>query len=69
MTISAKTISIVVLLFLPCAIDAGVTVNKLFTSDMVLQHGKTVPVWGTAAAGKQVTVTINGQSKTATPAS
>jgi sialate O-acetylesterase len=44
---------------------SNVTLNGLFTSNMVLQHGKPVPVWGTAAAGENVSVKINGQTKTA----
>jgi sialate O-acetylesterase len=52
-------------LFAAAAAWANVTMNPLFTSDMVLQHGKPVPVWGTAAPGEQVTVKINGQQKTA----
>ena len=37
-----------------------------FTDGAVLQQGMKVPVWGTAAAGEQVTVTFAGQAKTAT---
>lgn len=39
--------------------------NGLFTSEMVLQHGMALPVWGTAAAGEKITVRISGQAKTA----
>jgi|GEM_PF-842903 len=39
----------------------------VFGDHMVLQRGKTVPVWGWAKdAGQKVTVTFNGQTKTAT---
>jgi hypothetical protein len=30
--------------------------NGLFTSNMVLQHGMAVPVWGTASAGERLAV-------------
>ncbi|MDB5104887.1 MAG: Sialate O-acetylesterase [Fibrobacteres bacterium] len=43
----------------------GITPNRLFTSNMVLQHGMAVPVWGTASAGETVTVKIKNQVKTA----
>ena len=37
----------------------------LFSDHLVLQSGKPVPVWGWAAPGEEVTVTIAGQSKSA----
>lgn len=37
----------------------------LFTEKMVLQRGKEIPVWGTAAPGAAVTVTLQGKSYTA----
>jgi len=36
--------------------------NSLFTSNGVLQQGVTVPVWGTANEGEQVTVSFAGQT-------
>lgn len=56
------------LLFILCAtvIQADVTLSRLFSDHMVLQRGKSVPVWGTAAPGEGVTVTFAGQSLTAT---
>lgn len=36
--------------------EAKVTMPQLFQTGMVLQRGKTVPVWGKADAGEQVTV-------------
>ena len=39
-----------------------------FTDGAVLQRETKVPVWGTADAGEQVTVTFAGQTKTATAA-
>lgn len=54
-------------LILPLALAtgalAGVALDPIFTSDMVLQRGMQVPVWGTATAGGIVTVRINGQVK------
>ena len=34
-----------------------------FRDGLVLQHGKPLPVWGTAYPGEQVTLELNGQSK------
>lgn len=41
---------------------ADVTPNPLFADGMVLQQGMKVPVWGTAADGEEVTVTLQGQT-------
>jgi sialate O-acetylesterase len=46
--------------------QANVAVTNLFSNHMVLQRAVTVPVWGTGGSGEQVTVTFNGQTKTAT---
>ncbi len=35
--------------------------NPIFSRDMVLQRGREVPVWGTAASGERVTVSYRGQ--------
>ena len=40
------------------AARADVKLHSLFTDNMVLQRDKTVPVWGTAAAGEKVTVQV-----------
>ncbi len=40
---------------------AEVQVNSLFSDNAVLQQGVRMPVWGTAANGEEVTVTIAGQ--------
>jgi sialate O-acetylesterase len=45
---------------------AEVAPSALFTDHAVLQSGMAVPIWGAAAAGERVTVTINGQTQTAT---
>ncbi|MCF7730620.1 MAG: hypothetical protein K9N23_02990 [Akkermansiaceae bacterium] len=48
------------------AAGAAVAIRTPFSSNMVLQRGKPVPVSGTAAANKGITVTFNGQTKTTT---
>ena len=50
---------------LPAA-RADVTLHKLFSDHIVLQRDAKVPVWGWADAGEKVTVSIAGQSKSAT---
>ena len=47
---------------------AGGNPVVLFASGMVLQREAVVPVWGRAAPGEQVSVTIAGQTKSATTA-
>jgi sialate O-acetylesterase len=41
---------------------AEVIVDPMFSDNMVLQREMKVPVWGTAAAGENVTVTFRGQT-------
>lgn len=41
---------------------AKVTINSLFSDNMVIQRDKKVAVWGTAAAGEKITVAIEKQS-------
>jgi sialate O-acetylesterase len=45
---------------------ADVKLAGVFTEHMVLQQGIPAPVWGTAEANEQVTVTVGGQSAQAT---
>ena len=45
---------------------AEVKVSPLFADHMVLQHGAEVPVWGTAAAGEAVTVSVADRKASAT---
>jgi sialate O-acetylesterase len=54
------------LLLLAAAAFSNVTMNKMFATNMVLQHGVSVPIWGTANAGENVTVQFNGQNKSVT---
>ena len=42
---------------------AAVTVPHIFGDNMVLQRGKPVPVWGSAAPGENIVVGFEGQSK------
>ena len=51
-----------VVLLLPLPLRASVRLHGLFTSNMVLQQGVPVNVWGWANEGEQVTVTFRGQS-------
>ena len=47
------------------AARADVKLPAIFGNHMVLQRATAVPVWGTAAPGEEVTVTIAGQTATA----
>lgn len=47
-------------------VRADVKLCKIFTDHMVLQQGVPLNVWGTGDMGEPVTVTIAGQSKSAT---
>jgi sialate O-acetylesterase len=60
-----RFLSFPAILALAAAAWPAVTMNRLFTSNMVLQHGMGVPVWGGAAAGEKITVRLNGQAKSA----
>jgi len=51
---------------LPAAAAADVKPSPMFNDHMVLQRDLPVPVWGSAAAGETVTVSLAGQSKAAT---
>ncbi len=48
------------------AVSEGLCVNNLFQSNMVIQRGKPVSLWGWAAPGEAVTVTFGGASQQAT---
>jgi sialate O-acetylesterase len=51
---------------LQLSLRAEVVLPRVIGSDMVLQRGKPLPIWGTAAAGEQVSVRFGKQNKTAT---
>jgi len=48
------------------ALWADVKVPSIFSNHMVLEKAASVPFWGKAEPGEKVTVTINGQSASAT---
>lgn len=48
------------------SVNADVKPNPLFSDGAVLQQGVEIPVWGTAAAGEKVTVSLDGQEASAT---
>ncbi len=54
------------LAFLNATAFAEVQLASPFTSHMVLQRERLVPVWGTADAGEQISVEFGGQKKTVT---
>ena len=47
-------------------LSADVKMAPIFGDHMVLQAGTKLPVWGTAAAGEKVTVTVGGETGSAT---
>jgi len=49
------------LVFMPGKAIGQVHMPRIFNSNMVLQQGKPVPVWGWASKGEKVTVSFNGQ--------
>ena len=59
---NTSTAILVALLGLGAHLRADVVPAPLFTDNAVLQRGKPVPVWGTAAAGEKVSVSFAGQS-------
>lgn len=48
------------------AIGEGLVVSNAFQSNMVLQRGKPIAIWGWAAPGEKVTVSFAGNSASAT---
>jgi sialate O-acetylesterase len=53
-------------LIVPVSASAAVKPHALFTDHMVLQQGRSVPVWGVADAGERVTVGFLNQQKSTT---
>lgn len=49
-------------LLLPVSGGDAVVLDPIFADHMVLQRDAKLPVWGTAAAGHEITVTFNGAS-------
>jgi len=67
-TMNYTSLSLACLLGLATTLVADVKVSNVFSDNMILQREMKVPVWGTAAAGEQVTVEFNGQKAAATTA-
>jgi sialate O-acetylesterase len=63
---AAPCITALATLALASAAHADVAVEPPFASSMVLQRDMAVPIWGTAANGEQVTVSVASQTKTVT---
>jgi len=59
-----KTIMISLLLGSSLAADADVVLPKVITSNMVIQRGQPISIWGTADAGEKVKVNLSGVSAT-----
>ncbi len=63
--LACLSIALVFTIFIT-ATQAEVKLASIFGDSMVLQRDLPVPVWGTAEAGEEVTVTLGDQSKKAT---
>lgn len=53
-------------LFFPLQIYSAVSMPNAFSNSMVLQRDMKVKIWGSASNGEQVSVSINGQTKSTT---
>jgi sialate O-acetylesterase len=62
------TIAVLILTGLAAVASAEVKLAGVFGDHMVMQRGVALPVWGWADPGEAVTVTLGGQTKTATAA-
>jgi sialate O-acetylesterase len=66
-----RSAAVLVLSFLALfatAVQAEVTLARIFTDHAVLQRDKVVPVWGNAEPGEKITLTFAGQTTYATAA-
>jgi sialate O-acetylesterase len=54
--------TLALLVFASIRSDADVKLPKIFSSNMVLQQGIEIPVWGWAENGERITVSFNGQT-------
>lgn len=61
-----KLSTLLLILGLSVAARGEVTLPAMFSDHMVLQAGVAAPVWGWAAPGEEVSVSISGQTKTVT---
>ena len=68
MRIPVKWLSLVTLFSLTATslVEANVRVPAIIGTNMVLQQGQELPIWGWADAGEEVSVTFNGQTVQAT---
>ncbi len=66
MTCARTLIPVALLCLLALSAQADVTLNGMFTDNMVLQRGIELPIWGFADAGEEVIVSACGQTRTAT---
>ena len=57
-----RVFQILTLCLFGAVLHADVSAPSIFGDHMVLQQGTTLPVWGKASPGEQVTVTCGGQS-------
>jgi sialate O-acetylesterase len=62
----SKTYCFVLMCMLSIKASAEITLPKVIGSNMVLQRGEPVAIWGNASAGEKVTVTFNKQVKKTT---
>ena len=62
-TVRYTLIPLFLLLLFAQAVLADVRLPAIFSDHMVLQQGVTVPIWGWAAPGEEVSVSIAGQTK------
>src|SRR5882672_2916493 len=60
------TIALTSLLLLASSNRADVQLPAILSDNMCLQANRPLPIWGAAAPGEQVTVTLNDQKQTAT---
>lgn len=65
-TIMKKLLFICATLFCLSTADAKITMPQLFQSGMVMQRGKSIPVWGKADAGETITIRFNKKEYTTT---
>lgn len=63
---AVKSLIALFLIVISIAATAEVTLPKIFSSNMVLQKGIEIPVWGWANSGEYVSVTFNGSTVSAT---
>lgn len=56
----------IVVLFVHANVFGQIKLARLFSDHVVMQRQKSIPIWGWAAANEKVTVTMAGQTATAT---